>query len=103
MVYTSSNMQSLHETAAALAEAKLFDTKTMRKLDSLCLSSAPVFDSAACVRIRKSTGTSQSVFAGYLNVSTSTVSKWETGVRCPGDIACRMLQLVERHGLALFD
>ncbi len=42
---------------------------------------------------------SQPVFAGYLNVSKSTVEKWESGDKHPTGAALRLLSVVSRHGL----
>jgi len=44
---------------------------------------------------------SQSVFAFYLNTSTSTVAQWERGDKRPSGIAARLLQIVQKHGLAV--
>ncbi|MCX7186969.1 MAG: helix-turn-helix domain-containing protein [Methylophilales bacterium] len=38
-------------------------------------------------------------FAGYLNVSKSTVEKWESGDKHPTGAALRLLSVVSRHGL----
>jgi putative transcriptional regulator len=44
---------------------------------------------------------SQSVFASVLNVSVSTVQKWESPVahKHPGGAAAKLLQLVENKGV----
>ncbi len=46
---------------------------------------------------------SQPVFASYLNISESTVQKWETGAKHPNGAALRLLSLVDQHGLAIFE
>jgi len=43
----------------------------------------------------------QSVFAAYLNISTSTVQKWEIGEKKPSGIALRFLNMIEKNGLAI--
>jgi putative transcriptional regulator len=43
---------------------------------------------------------SQSVFANYLNVTASLVSKWERGEKRPSGAALKLLTLVEKKGLA---
>ncbi|KAI3601202.1 Antitoxin to RelE-like translational repressor toxin (plasmid) [Cupriavidus necator H850] len=35
----------------------------------------------------------------YLNTSTSTVQKWESGQKQPSGMAARLLQVVKKHGL----
>jgi len=44
---------------------------------------------------------SQAVFATFLNVSVSTVQKWEspTSGKRPGGAAAKLLQLVETKGI----
>jgi putative transcriptional regulator len=41
---------------------------------------------------------SQSVFAGFLNVTTSTVQKWESPAsgKHPGGAAIKLLQIIEK-------
>jgi putative transcriptional regulator len=41
------------------------------------------------------------VFAAYLNISVSTVQKWEIGEKNPSGIALKLLNIVERNGLAV--
>jgi DNA-binding transcriptional regulator YiaG len=52
------------------------------------------------LRIRKAK-MSQSVFAGFLNVTTSTVQKWESPVsgQHPGGAAAKLLQIIEKDGI----
>jgi putative transcriptional regulator len=40
-------------------------------------------------------------FASYLNTCTSSVNKWESGVRRPGPFARKLLAIVEKHGLEM--
>lgn len=74
----------------------------MREYDTLCVEAAPHFAPDAIARIRKSVNVSQSVFALYLNTTTSTIRQWEQADRKPSGIAARMLQIVEKHGLEVF-
>ncbi|MGA3890408.1 helix-turn-helix domain-containing protein [Ralstonia nicotianae] len=76
--------------------------KTMREYDALCIEAVPAFDAPAIARIRQSVNVSQSVFAAYLNTTTSTVRQWKQGDKKPSGMAARLLQLVQKHGLALF-
>jgi putative transcriptional regulator len=52
-------------------------------------------------KIREKEHVSQSVFAAYLNTSTSTVQKWEIGDKKPSGIALRLLNLIEKNGLSI--
>lgn len=50
------------------------------------------------LRLRE--GTSQAVFARYLNVTTGLVSQWERGEKHPQEASLKLLGLVARNGLA---
>ena len=52
-------------------------------------------------QIREKNGVSQPVFARYLNTSESTIEKWETGQKNPSGMALKLLEVVQRHGLAV--
>ncbi len=49
------------------------------------------------VRIRKSLGVSQAVFARVLGVARDTEISWEQGRRKPSGPALRLLEIAERH------
>ena len=49
--------------------------------------------------IREHADVSQEVFAHYLNVTKSSVSKWERGEKRPAGPALKLLILVEKNGL----
>ena len=54
----------------------------------------------AQIRIKKAK-MSQSVFAGFLNVTTSTVQKWESPAsgKLPAGAAAKLLQIIEKKGI----
>ena len=54
----------------------------------------------AQIRVKKAK-MSQSVFAGLLNVTTSTVQKWESPAsgKHPGGAAAKLLQIIEKKGI----
>lgn len=47
--------------------------------------------------IRKRTGLSQRLFAGYMGVSTKTVEAWESGTNCPAGSSSRILSMMEMN------
>lgn len=55
----------------------------------------PSYDTARIRRIRSRLNLSQAVFAGMLNVSSSTVQAWEQGVREPEGASLRLLEMAE--------
>ena len=52
------------------------------------------------VAIRRKLRCSQKIFADILGVTSDTISKWERNVRQPEKMACRLLKVLDRDGLA---
>ena len=71
------------------------DKKTMRKFDALCLTPKKI----RALRAREKA--SQTVFAAYLNVTPSLVSKWERGEKHPQGASLKLLSLVAKKGLEI--
>lgn len=97
--YKSEIMAAVHETAASLYEAGVMDKKTMRYFDEACLTKVEPMTPERIRALREANHVSQSVFAHYLNVTASLVSKWERGEKNPSGASLKLLTLVERHGL----
>lgn len=98
--YKSDAMASIHETMEALHEIGAIDKKTMRKFDEACLTPVKPLSARAIRALRDRERVSQSVFAHYLNVTTSVVSKWERGEKHPAGPSLKLLSLVEKNGLS---
>lgn len=98
--YKSDAMDSIHETMEALHEIGAIDKKTMRKFDEACLTPVKPLSARAIRALRDRERVSQSVFAHYLNVTTSVVSKWERGEKHPAGPSLKLLSLVEKNGLS---
>lgn len=93
--------EAIHAAAAGMQTAGVISKKTMREYDALCITEAPSFDPADIRKVRESNNLSQPVFAAYLNVSRSTIEKWESGDKHPTGAALRLLSVVSRHGLKI--
>jgi putative transcriptional regulator len=93
-------LKTVHETARGLHGARVMDATTLREFDALCLPRVKELSAAQIRRIRKRNKASQAVFAAYLNTSPSTVQKWEQGQKKPNGPSLKLLNLVERKGLA---
>jgi len=88
-------IQSLHEA--------IDHSRGRRTLRTTVLPAPPRQMSAADVRrMRAQLGTSQAVFATFLNVSPRLVQAWETARRRPGGPALRLLELGLNHPSAVF-
>ena len=97
--YKSDAFAAIHASARALRKVGAIDKATMRDFDASCLSMPPVFTPEDVRHLREANNVSQPVFARYLNTSESTVEKWETGAKRPSGMACKLLAIVQKHGL----
>lgn len=98
-IYASELLAALHETAEGLDKAGLLDKRTMRQFDKLALTEVHAYSPEEIKALRERANVSQSVFARYLNVTTSLVSQWERGEKRPSGAALKLLALVDRRGL----
>lgn len=90
-----------HDLARALLQVGAIDEITMRQLDALCLAPLQPLTPEDIRRIRTANHVSQSVFAAFLGIGKSTVQQWEQGQKKPGGPAQRLLDLIDRKGLAV--
>ena len=97
--YKSDLLASVHEAASDLAKAGYVDKATMRGFDVGCLTVVEPLTPADIRSIREKEHVSQAVFAAYLHVTTSLVSKWERGDKRPQGASLKLLNLVKRKGL----
>lgn len=95
----STVVEAVHETAKGFYDAGLMDQVTMREFDRLCLPPVPPLAPDDIKAIRQLSKVSQSVFASMLNISVSTVQKWEIGQKKPTGTALKLLHMVRKGGL----
>jgi len=93
--------KELVEGMEALRAIGVVDGATMREFREDLLGPPPLYSADEIRLLRERFDVSQAVFASLLNVSTSTVQKWEQGQKEPSAPACKLLQVVEEHGLAI--
>ena len=98
---SSKILKAVHDTAKGLHDAGIMDTVTMREFDALCLKPVRKMTPTQIKKVRLKEKISQPVFALFLNVSPSTVKKWETGEKIPSGVALRLLNVVEHRGLGI--
>lgn len=99
--YRSEAMAALYELMQDLHDGGVIDKKTMRRFDEACLTPIRPLKPKEIKAIRELERVSQSVFANYLNVTASLVSKWERGEKKPSGPSLKLLSLVEKKGLAV--
>lgn len=93
-------LKDVHAAAKRLHDKGRVDDITMWEFDSLCLPPKRAFSAEDVQRIRASAHVSQSVFAAFLGVGKTTVAQWEQGVKRPSGPAAKLLDLVDRKGIA---
>jgi putative transcriptional regulator len=98
--YRSDAMAAIHEMMGDLHDGGVIDTQTMRRFDAACLTPIRALKPEEIKAIREKEHVSQAVFANYLNVTSSLVSKWERGEKRPSGASLKLLTLVEKNGLA---
>ncbi len=89
------------ETAIDLSKHGLLSKPEMNAMKALC-APPPEYTAARVQAIRKTKAKmSQSVFATFLNVSVSSVQKWESpeSGKHPNGAAAKLLQLIEEKGI----
>ena len=90
-----------HDLATGLFKAGAMDEITKRKIDALCLPQKRTFTPDEIRSIRKVNNVSQAVFAAFLGIGKTTVQQWERGQKKPSGPSMRLLDLVDRKGLAV--
>lgn len=98
--YKSDGLVALHETVSDMFESGVISKQTMRRFDESCLTPIHDFTAEEIRSLREREEVSQSVFAHYLNVTTTSVSQWECGRKKPTGTTLKLLSLIERGGLA---
>ena len=97
--YRSDVLKAVHESARGLHRIGVIDAKTMREFDTSCLTTVIDLTPKQIAQVRKHTRVSQAVFAKHLNVSVTSVSKWERGEKKPRGASLKLLTLVQKKGL----
>jgi putative transcriptional regulator len=100
--FNSGAFEAIHSSATALLKVGAIDIQTMRSFDQSCLIK-PELEPDEIRNLREKNKVSQPVFAHQLNVSESTVQKWETGAKRPSGAALKLLSVVQKHGLKILN
>ena len=99
--FKSDAFEAIHSAVSDMHRAGTVSKTTLREFDAACVSVPPKIAPKQIKQIREKNGVSQPVFARYLNTSESTIEKWETGQKNPSGMALKLLEVVQRHGLAV--
>ena len=93
-------LDEMQETAEGLLQSKIITQHQANEITVLCQTQVTPLSSSDIKQIRESLHVSQSVFASILNISPSTVQKWEIGDKRPSGSSLKLLNIVKRHGLS---
>jgi putative transcriptional regulator len=99
--YKSSASEAIHSIAADLHTIGVIDEKELHGFTQRCLATPPRLEPQQIRGLRSKTGVSQVEFARLLNVTESTVSKWERGEKRPSGPTLRLLQIVAVKGVEI--
>jgi putative transcriptional regulator len=94
-------LESIHKSVKSMHGHGLVDAVTLREFDKLCLPRIKTYTPEQIKKIRERNKSSQAVFAYYLNISPSTIQKWEQGEKKPGGAALKLLNIVDKKGLGI--
>ncbi|MFN7096985.1 MAG: helix-turn-helix domain-containing protein [Gammaproteobacteria bacterium] len=95
-------LNAVHQTAVDLHQSGALPTVTMNKFNRLCIPAVHELSAKDIKNIRETTHLSQAVFAAYLNISVSTIQKWEVGAKKPTGLALKVLNLIQKKGVHAF-
>ncbi len=90
-----------NEMANDFFKAGVIDEITLREIKALCLPSKRSYRPKDIRRIRTANHVSQAAFAVLLGIGKTTVQQWEQGQKKPSGPAQRLLDLIDRKGLAV--
>jgi putative transcriptional regulator len=92
--------ESILSTVNDLYHTGIVDEVTQKEMESLCLPEIKKYFPPKIKALRKKLKLTQMAFAHFLNLSPSTIKKWESGLNKPSGASAKLLDLATRHGLA---
>lgn len=91
--------EAVHETAQDLHRLEFIDMRSLHRYEALCLEPVPIYSAAQIRTLRTRYRISQAVLASILNISISTIQKWEIGEKHPGGPSLKLLHILDRKGI----
>lgn len=95
-------LKEMHEGMESLYKAGFIDKRKMQEMDFLCLDPVPDYTPELVKKVRQKSRLSQAVMAKVLRTSLSTVQKWETGEKHPGNQSAVLLHMLDTKGVDVF-
>jgi len=91
---------TINDIAQGLYKAEIINKKTLRELTNEDLPVLVEYTGEEIQQLRKRQKLSQAVFAKYLNVSAAMIRSLEQGQRHAHGAILKLLNIVDRHGIA---
>lgn len=91
-------LDEMSETIRGLQGAGLVSKRRMSEFEVFGNLAVRDISSGQIKALREKAHVSQAVFAAVLNISVSTVQKWECGDKKPNGPSLKLLNLIERKG-----
>ncbi|PIE58093.1 MAG: transcriptional regulator [Desulfobulbus propionicus] len=91
--------ESITLTLKDLNKSGIVDDITLKNIEKLCLPQVKDYSPKNIISLRKKFNLSQAALASVFNISTSTVQKWEQGVKKPAGSSKKLLDIMERKGI----
>lgn len=98
--HTSRVLNEVLEVAQGLHGAGLISRRRMSEFEAFRQLEVHEMPPEQIKALREKAHVSQAVFAAVLNTSLSTVQKWEVGDKKPSGPSLKLLNLIERKGIA---
>jgi len=92
-------IEEMQETFADLKKSGVISKKQMAEFDALKNLEVKAFQPKVIKQLRAKEHLSQAVFAAVLNISTSTIQKWETGEKKPSGPSLKLLSILKNKGI----
>lgn len=92
-------LKEMHETARDMQRLGIISNERMKEYDRLCLPEVPIYTAEKIKAMREGFSLTQSALARILNVSASTVQKWEIGNKKPAGAARKLLSILDTKGI----
>lgn len=91
--------EAVDDTTADLRRLGFIDKRKQREVKALVLKPVRRYEGKQIRALREREQVSQTVLASLLNISASTVRKWEIGEKNPSGPSLKLLDLLDRKGL----
>lgn len=92
-------LDEIHESMSRIHNLGIVNKQTMKEFDKLCFKNIKMLNQNDIKHIREKEHVSQSILAKYLNMSVSTIAKWERGIKKPSGPALKLLNIIYEKGL----